>query len=299
MSASPHPQQVLNLFQQIVADDPKLELLAPKGPAFSRRRIYSLRVVIWLMVLQRLLPKFTLGSAVQQLVRSRASHSFFGAARQVSLSAGAYCRARQKLPTMVAIQVFDLLADRLLGWLPRQPVLPDRAIFVVDGSTLSLPHTPELLETFPPTCNQHGRSHWPILRLVVLQDVQTGLALRPAWGPLNGPHAVSEQDLAFQAISHLPPGALLIGDRNFGVFGVAWAAHQQAHPVLLRLTRARALKLAKGPLTASMDRPILWKPTRFDLCGSPHPEQAQLSGRLVCCPSADPAAPEPLYFFTT
>jgi hypothetical protein len=200
---------------------------------------------------------------------------------------------------MVAIQVFDLLADRLLGWLPRQPVLPDRAIFVVDGSTLSLPHTPELLETFPPTCNQHGRSHWPILRLVVLQDVQTGLALRPAWGPLNGPHAVSEQDLAFQAISHLPPGALLIGDRNFGVFGVAWAAHQQAHPVLLRLTRARALKLAKGPLTASMDRPILWKPTRFDLCGSPHPEQAQLSGRLVCCPSADPAAPEPLYFFTT
>jgi hypothetical protein len=87
----------------------------------------------------------------------------------------------------------------------------------------------------------------PILRLVVLQDVQTGLALRPAWGPLNGPHAVSEQDLAFQAISHLPPGALLIGDRNFGVFGVAWAAHQQAHPVLLRLTRARALKLAKGP----------------------------------------------------
>jgi hypothetical protein len=134
---------------------------------------------------------------------------------------------------------------------------------------------------------------------VVLQDAQTGLALRPCWGPLNGPHAVSEQDLAFQAILHLPPAALLIGDRNFGVFGVAWAAHQRSHPVLLRLTRERALRLANGPLTATMDRPIRWKPTRFDRCGGPYPEQAQLPGRLLCCPAADPAAPEPLYFFTT
>ena len=295
MTTSPHPQQVLDLFQRIVGNDPKLGLLTHEGPAFSRRRIYSLSVVIWLMLLQRLLPKFTLGSAVQQLVHSRATHGFFGAARRISLSAGAYCRARQKLPTMVATQVFDLLADRLLGWLPRNPVLTDRAIFVVDGSTLSLPHTPELLKAFPPGRNQHGRSHWPLLRLVVLQDAQTGLALRPAWGP----QAVSEQALAFQVIAHLPPGALLIGDRNFGVFGVAWAAHQRAHPVLLRLTSARALKLAKGPLSACQDRPIIWKPTRFDLCGGPHPEQAQLAGRLVCCPSLDPSAPEPLYFFTT
>jgi hypothetical protein len=149
----PHPQQVLTLFQQIVADDPRLELLEHKGPAFSRRRIYSLPVVIWLMVLQRLLPKFTLGFAVQQLVHGRAGHGFFGTARHVSLSPGAYCRARQKLPPMVAIQVFDLLADRLLGWLPRQPVLADRAVFVVDGSTLGLPHTPELVKAYPPTRN--------------------------------------------------------------------------------------------------------------------------------------------------
>jgi hypothetical protein len=133
--------------------------------------------------------------------------------------------------------------------------------------------------------------------MVVLQDAQTGLALRPHWGPLNGPRAVSEQQLVLQAMDQLPPQAVVLGDRNFGVFGVAWAAHQQKHPVLLRLTRQRAQRI--GSLTGPQDQAVVWQPTRWDRCGGPLDSSAALPGRLLCVTPADPQQPEPFYFFTT
>lgn len=292
-SAFPNPQQVLELFDQMAARDSWLSSLRPPGAAFSRIRVYSLGVVVRLMILQRLLSKFTLSCAVQHWARVQIQAGC--QPRRMSTAPGAYCRARHKLPTLVAIQVFEKLSGQLCGWLPRNPVLPDTPIYVLDGSTLQLPHAPELVKAYPPPRNQHGRSHWPLIRLVVLQDVQTGLALRPHWGPMTD----SEQALALQAIPYLPAGAILLGDRNFGVFGVAWAAHQHGKPTLLRLTRQRAEYLAGGPLTGPMDRKIRWRPTRWDRCGGPYLSAAAIAGRLICLPASDPAHRQPLYFFTT
>lgn len=292
----PHPRLVLDLFERLGSDSALWSSLRPEGAAFSRRRIYTLGVVVRLMMLQRLLAGGTLSEAVQQWLQSQTDSE---AKRVVSPRAGAYCRARQKLPKRVAIQVFELIVERLRGWLPRNPVLPERPVFVLDGTTLTLPHAPELVEAYPPSRNQHGVSHWPIIRLVVLQDVQTGLALRPHWGPHHGPAAVGEQQLALEAIPHLPEQAVVLGDRNFGVFAVAWAAARHRRGVLVRLTSQRAEALAGAPLTAPYEQKIRWKPTRFDRCGAPFPEDAAVSGRLLCV-AADPAAQEQcLYFFTT
>jgi hypothetical protein len=37
---------------------------------------------------------------------------------------------------------------------------------------------------------------------------------------------VSEQQLSEKVIEALEPGSILIGDRNFGIFSVAWQAQQ-------------------------------------------------------------------------
>ena len=79
-------------------------------------------------------------------------------------------------------------------------------------------HRPELCEAYPPGSNQHGEGHWPIVRVLVAHDVHTGLAMRPQWGPMYGPKAVSEQGLLEQAIEQLPSGSTVMGDANFGVF---------------------------------------------------------------------------------
>jgi len=291
----PHPHLVLKLFEELSADSGLWHTLRPEGAAFSRRRIYTLGVVVRLMIVQHLLPGGTLNEALQHWLQSELSQRQSG----ISPNAGAYCRARMRLPRLVAVQILEMIVERLRGWLPTNRLLAGRPVFVFDGSTLTLPHTPELAEAYPPPRNQYGESHWPMIRTVVLQDVQTGLALRPRWGPHHGSQAVSEQELALQAMPDLPEQAVVLGDRNFGVFVIAWAAAQAKRDVLLRLTAQRAEALAGGPIAGPCQQRVCWKPTRFDRIGRPFPEGAAVAGWLVCLKAELSAEHEWLYFFTT
>ena len=99
---------------------------------------------------------------------------------------------------------------------------------------------------------------------------------------MNGPDAVSEQSLVEKAIGRLPAGSTVIGDANFGVFSVAYAGQQSGHPVLLRLTSARAQRLAGEDLQDRFDRPVVWKPSWDDRRSHPDlPADACVRGRLL------------------
>jgi hypothetical protein len=43
-------------------------------------------------------------------------------------------------------------------------------------------------------------------------------------------------------------------DRNFGVFSVAWHAHQKKHPLVIRMTDVRARSLNGGKLPSQADQ---------------------------------------------
>src|SRR5258708_35454366 len=94
--------------------------------------------------------------------------------------------------------------------------------------------------------------------MVVLQDVEAGLAQQPCWGAMFGTQAVSEQALAERALDPLPPGAVIIGDRNFGIFATAYAAHQRGHNVVVRLTAEQAKRLAGGSISQEGGEEVEW-----------------------------------------
>lgn len=74
----------------------------------------------------------------------------------------------------------------------------------------------------------------------------------------------------------------MLGDANFGVFSVAYAATQRAHPVLLRVKPVRAQRLAGEPLKDGIDREMVWKPSREDHKNHPDlPAEACVKGRLL------------------
>jgi hypothetical protein len=92
-----------------------------------------------------------------------------------------------------------------------------------------------------------------------------------------------------------------MGDQNFGVFSIAWAAQQPGHPVLLRVTEARA-KRAFGPESKSgTDMNVEWKPSQNERESHPGlPPHACVNGRLIIrkvYPS-DGSKPFKLYLFT-
>src|SRR5437773_2780723 len=212
-----------------------------------RNGIYSARLVIWMMIQQRLQARGTLASSVEQLVQGRFDPLLSRCKRvqqkKIALSTGGYCQARQHLSKLLVSRSMDELITRLRSHLWEAGSGLAQRVYLLDGSSLQLEHEPELVQAFPPASNQHGQAHWPVVRLVVLHDLETGLAERPYWGPLNGRQAVSEQALAERALQHIPAGSVIVGDRNFGIFSTAYSAQQRGHRVVVRLTAVRAKAL--------------------------------------------------------
>jgi hypothetical protein len=134
----------------------------------------------------------------------------------------------------------------------------------------------------------------------LLHDVKTGLAQRPCWGPMYGSGVVSEQALATRAIDAVAPGAIIMGDRNFGVFGMAWAIHQRGHHPVIRLTARRAVRLAGGPITQAGEYAVQWRANRWDqLNREERPANAVLDGRLIVARVGRGKSKEWLFVFTT
>lgn len=306
------PADVLTLYQQILPPE-FFDPLDEKAGRRRNNRVYTDDVVIWLMSSQRMQGHGTLESGVLELLRGLPD-SFWpkpckrlrvgadGKKPTLSANTGSYNDARQGLPVETVEQALDHSFEQLLEQARGVLQTAGRRAFFFDGTTVRTPHSEALCQAYPPGSNQHGEGHWPLLRMLVAHDLDTGLALRAVWGPLNGPQAVSEQALLEQALDRLPEGALLLGDSNFGVFSVAYAATQKDHPVLLRLTETRACYLAQGPLRDGIDRRITWKPSRWDRPNHPQlPPEACVSGRLIVreVQPSDGSQPFLLALFTT
>jgi hypothetical protein len=294
-------ESILNLYQQIVTAG-LLQYLQKEAGMKVRQGIYSARVVLWLMILQRLHAGATLAATVQLLIQGAAGtllqHCHRVKCGNISARTGAYCQARQKLPKLLCRQVTEEIIEQLRQMLGRDAQGP-RNVFLLDGSSVELEHCRELVDCYPPAQNQHGKSHWPVLRIVVAHDADTGMASCPYWGAMYGAAAVSEQELAEKAMDHLPTGATVLGDRNFGVFWVAYAAQQRNLGVVLRLTEVRAHKLI-GNVSQAGEHAVEWQATRWD-GGKQHRVAvgSTVTGRLIVARIGRGKSKEWLYLFTT
>ena len=299
---------LFSLYRQL-APAALFRLLQQELDLKRRVGIYTARVVIWMMMMQRLQARGTLASSVAQLAGGRFDPLLSPCKRvqerKIGLSTGGYCQARQHLPKQLVDGIMNELLERLRQRLLESgPGLAQR-VYLLDGSSLQLEHEPELEQAYPPASNQHGKSHWPVIRIVVLHDMETGLAERPYWGPFNGRKAVSEQALAGRAITHVPAGSVIIGDRNFGIFATAYGAQEAGHKAIVRLTAVRAKRLMGGPIAREGDYPVDWRASRWDgrkkgwQQAPPWPADASIAGRLIATLVGRGQHKQWLYLFTT
>jgi hypothetical protein len=291
------PGDALGWFRRICSHGFFRSLKAELGIR-EKSRIFSFPVTVWLMIVQRL-SGGTLADAVSELVAGNGWDLLEPCKRVrqgvISPNTGAYSEARQRVTVKASCRIAEHTFRNLRAAMATEP-LRDR-LFMVDGSSIRLAHTPALLKQYSTARNQHGDSHWPIMRVVTMHHVVTGMALPPCYGPMYGDNAVGEQELAERMIEGLPDGSVLIGDRNFGVFSLMWLAHNRGHDVLVRLQRERAAQLS-DELEVAGDRAVEWRPSRWDRKSHPQlPATASLKGRLVIVKAEGDS--EFLYLFTT
>jgi hypothetical protein len=279
LDSEPVAIQPFRIFDRIV---PRALLEAFES---GHQGIFSPWVVVWLMVFQRLHKNASLSRAVADLRLGAVAESLPDCKRvrddTISANTGGYSQARSDLPMDAAVLVADAVFQTLTA--NQTPAWKGRRGFLLDGTTLSATHTAELVEHFPPAENQHGRSHWPVVHLVTAHDIVSGFAARPQWGAMYGPQAVSEATLCRCLMGRLGPPALILADRNFGIFSVAYAATQAGHDVVFRLKDDRWDRMvAEAVPTGPGQWQLEWRPSRWDRKANPDlPADAVVRGRLI------------------
>ena len=260
----------------------------PKRPA-SRfyERVFSLRVTLWYLLFQRLNFDATMAAVVLNLRAGgadRLGRPGRKLSRQVrSTKTSAYNQARQRLPLELLQAALGHLGQALLKLARLSPPSKGRAgpgerpRQLLDGSTLALLRTPWLAKVYRPARHQSGASDWCLMRIVVGFCARTGAVLSAVEGAMEQ----SEQALAWKLIEASARFMIWIGDRNFGVWSVVAQARRYHQDVLVRLTQARAAKLARGrPLQSGEDRAVQWPPSRSDQA-APGTERKAVCGRLI------------------
>jgi hypothetical protein len=132
---------------------------------------------------------------------------------KLDFTESAYCQARARLPTAFFRRLQRAVTGRLTAGdeLNPEELWHGHRLFLLDGSSFSMPDTPELQEAFGQPGAQTPGCGFPTAHLLCLFDARRGYLLRGVPAPLR------THDLSRAALTHqeLRPGDVLVGDRAF------------------------------------------------------------------------------------
>jgi hypothetical protein len=80
----------------------------------------------------------------------------------------AWCRARSKLPPKLWPQLIQCSEQRLSRLAGHKYLCFGQPVFIIDGSTVSMPDEPQLAKTFGYADTKHGLSRFPVARITFL-----------------------------------------------------------------------------------------------------------------------------------
>jgi Transposase DDE domain len=161
-----------------------------------------------------LTPVVTTYLFLQQLLHGHASPSKLRHLSGLDFTPSAYCQARARLPVSFFHRLRRAVTERCRA---AEPVLAGRTpwrrqrVFLLDGSSFSMPDNAELQAEFGQSGTQAAGCGFPTAHLLALFDAHTGYLLHAVPAPLR------THDMAHAAWLHhgLQRGDLLIGDRAF------------------------------------------------------------------------------------
>lgn len=264
----------LKLFQSLI-NAPEQQKLLGSDDRTTNKMVYTHGVTLWMLILQRLGGGKTLEEVVEQvLTHDRDLLPDNKRVREHTLSenSAAYSQARKRLPLEMIFE-FSNRVCKYLGEIS-EPVIDGQRVFLLDGTTITLPPTKALQAAYPPAPNQHGQSVWPVAQLMVANEMQSGCALLPQIDPMYGENNASEAVQAHRIVTQLPATSIVMADSGFGIYSVAHHTIRAGHDFLFRLThsrfkalRRRADLIDEGPTHQTYH--LLWTPSAKDRKSNP------------------------------
>jgi Transposase DDE domain len=126
-------------------------------------------------------------------------------------SGEAYCQARQRLPLALFERLLDGVIQSLRSCVDQTATWCGHRTWLVDGSSCSMPDTPELQQAFGQPGSQKPGCGFPVAHLLALFHAGTGMLQKILMAPLRT-HDMAQ---AWRVHPELAPGDVLVADRGF------------------------------------------------------------------------------------
>ena len=210
--------------QMASMSDDEMKRMFPQLPLISfcgaRNRIFTPESTFFLFMWQIL----SMTSCVETVQRTLLRLSM-GGGRKASPSSSAYCQARSRLPGKLFETIFSCTVSALESKVGNNHLWHGRHVKIVDGTSISMPDTPENQGEYPqPSCQKPGCG-FPMMRILAVFSLASGALLAYVKGPLRD----GENTLFKKIIPAFSAGDVILADRGFCSF--ALFAELMAMPV--------------------------------------------------------------------
>ena len=248
-------QAALHQFQALFEPwIPHYRLAQQDEGAHSRNRRWNLRLVFWTFLWQ----VAQAGASCREAIIQARGLCLLQKRAQPPETTSPYCQARGQLPLERLDEIHQAVVSEAQAGLATRDLWCGLRVYVVDGTTLTAPDTPENQEAFPQQKGQRPGCGFPILRLIAFFALATGMIT----GWIHGAYDQSELALLQNLWDTLRPGELLLGDRGFCTWGLlAQCQARQVHAVF-RVRGCRRRDFRRGKRLSRDEREVRWaKPT--------------------------------------
>jgi hypothetical protein len=217
-------------------------------------RIYSPLVTLWVFLGQVLSADHSCRAAVARLLAHRVARG----QDPCSAETGAYCQARQRLPegffSEVACSVgraLDAQADPCWRW-------KGRKVYLFDGTTVTMPDTPENQAAYPQVYNQKPGLGFPIARVGAVISLACGAVVDLGFCRYAG-KGQGEVSLLRQLWDVLRPGDVLLADSLLANWTNVALLRERGTELVSRLNKAhRTADFRRGRRLGPDDHVVRW-----------------------------------------
>jgi hypothetical protein len=218
-----------------------------------RERIWTPIQTLWTFLVQVLNPDGSCRAAVAQVLAEQAA---LGESSEISADPTAYCQARRRLPMGLFKTAFQKIGQNLRARVGTDYLWHGRQVWVVDGSSCSMPDTPELQEAFGQPDGQRKGCGFPVARIVGLFCWASGAIVDIAMAAYRS----SELSLWRQLWGHLQSGDIVLADRFYCTYAEVSGLLRRGCDGVFRLqgARARTMDFRQGKRLGKNDRLVVW-----------------------------------------
>jgi Transposase DDE domain len=243
-------------FGRLLTREHVLRSLEAQGHEY-RQRVFCPLVTLWAWLSQCLSQDKSLNEAVTRILAHRVATGL----PACSASSASYSDARSRFPLPVMVRLAKEIGRNVHDSADDSWHWRDREVFLVDGTGLSMPDTPENQLAFPQVKSQKKGVGFPVMRAVAMISLATGAVVDFAFAAHEG-KGTGEGTLLRGMLDTMNRGDVLVADRFYPSYSTVAALVERGIDMVSVSHQSRTVDFGEGVQLGKNDHVVEWHKPR-------------------------------------